>query len=398
MPSTTLSRNALYDLVWSQPIRALAPSFNLSDVGLRKVCVRAHIPLPERGHWAKLAAGKLAKRRPLPPRPPGVHEQIALGREQHWLSLRDPEAELAKPPPEEPKFAEPFDALRERIERAVGRTRPVVDLNGASPSVARLLADDERRRAKQAASPYPFSWDAPLFDSPFERRRLRIINAIARTLAAHDGSLKASGKEGRYLLARVGQTDIQVELDHPQAKPDRWGNPCARSGPVGPLKVTIRPGINAKSFQATWSDDERGKLETKLREIVIAILLAGEECYRDAQVRQFEWLVKRRAEMQAEQIRLIEEARQKEEARSRKEARERQRVLFRQARDWRLAQDIRSFIREATMHPEWSSDAEACQWTEWALAEADSIDPIRQRPSALIAPPRPLPKTDSATS
>lgn len=60
MPSTTLSRNALYDLVWSQPVRALAPTFDLSDVGLRKVCARTHIPLRTRT-LDKASGGKVPR-------------------------------------------------------------------------------------------------------------------------------------------------------------------------------------------------------------------------------------------------------------------------------------------------------------------------------------------------
>lgn len=36
-----LSREALYERVWSEPVRTVAESFGLSDVGLRKICVRA---------------------------------------------------------------------------------------------------------------------------------------------------------------------------------------------------------------------------------------------------------------------------------------------------------------------------------------------------------------------
>jgi hypothetical protein len=48
-----LSRKALYDLVWSEPIKTLAARFGISDVGLKKTCARAAIPTPERGFSAK---------------------------------------------------------------------------------------------------------------------------------------------------------------------------------------------------------------------------------------------------------------------------------------------------------------------------------------------------------
>ena len=47
-----LSRKELYELVWSEPMKILAPRFGISDVGLRKACDRAEIPTPGPGHWA----------------------------------------------------------------------------------------------------------------------------------------------------------------------------------------------------------------------------------------------------------------------------------------------------------------------------------------------------------
>jgi len=51
------TRLELYDLVWSKPMTTLAKEFNLSDNGLRKICKKNDIPLPNSGHWAKIKYG-----------------------------------------------------------------------------------------------------------------------------------------------------------------------------------------------------------------------------------------------------------------------------------------------------------------------------------------------------
>jgi len=48
-----LSREELFDEVWTDPISTLAKKYGLSDVGLAKICKRHSIPLPGRGYWAK---------------------------------------------------------------------------------------------------------------------------------------------------------------------------------------------------------------------------------------------------------------------------------------------------------------------------------------------------------
>ena len=60
------SRVELFDLVWSKPMTHLAKELGLSDVGLRKICVKFGIPLPPRGHWSRLQFGKQDPRPELP--------------------------------------------------------------------------------------------------------------------------------------------------------------------------------------------------------------------------------------------------------------------------------------------------------------------------------------------
>lgn len=44
------SRVELFELVWSKPMTHLSKELGLSDVGLRKICVKYGIPLPARGY------------------------------------------------------------------------------------------------------------------------------------------------------------------------------------------------------------------------------------------------------------------------------------------------------------------------------------------------------------
>ncbi len=53
-----IKRSALHELVWAKPMTQIGKELGISDVGLAKACRRHCIPVPPRGHWAKLAAGK----------------------------------------------------------------------------------------------------------------------------------------------------------------------------------------------------------------------------------------------------------------------------------------------------------------------------------------------------
>jgi hypothetical protein len=63
---TNFEREKLYEEVWSEPMVALAKRYQISDVGLRKICKRLGVPLPSVGHWARVQAGNAVDRPPLP--------------------------------------------------------------------------------------------------------------------------------------------------------------------------------------------------------------------------------------------------------------------------------------------------------------------------------------------
>jgi hypothetical protein len=64
--SHTISRTDLYNLVWSEPMVKVAMRFHVSDVAVAKACRRHKIPLPDRGYWARVAAGQRVEKSPLP--------------------------------------------------------------------------------------------------------------------------------------------------------------------------------------------------------------------------------------------------------------------------------------------------------------------------------------------
>ena len=73
-----ISREELYEKVWTLPLRKLAPEFGLSDVGLAKLCKRHSIALPGLGYWTRVQFGKGPKRTLLPPLEKTIKNQIEI--------------------------------------------------------------------------------------------------------------------------------------------------------------------------------------------------------------------------------------------------------------------------------------------------------------------------------
>lgn len=57
MTRINITREELYNRVWSKPMTKVAPEFHLSDKGLGKICKKHDIPIPYAGYWARLYNG-----------------------------------------------------------------------------------------------------------------------------------------------------------------------------------------------------------------------------------------------------------------------------------------------------------------------------------------------------
>ncbi|MDX5365481.1 MAG: hypothetical protein RIE84_14385 [Parvibaculum sp.] len=190
MATHEFTRQELYELVWSIPMTKLAERYGISGNGLAKACRKAAIPVPERGYWAKLQAGKKTTRKALPaakrdtPRrviisPPGKRE--------------DP-----SPPPLVP------ESVTAKIEQAIQAAKPV-SVPETLSNLHRIVAgwvDEEKRRRRDGSR---FSWAVPglpMDDSALGKRRLRILSALLK-------AIEASG----YTLKGEGYRDVQIQSD-----------------------------------------------------------------------------------------------------------------------------------------------------------------------------------------
>jgi hypothetical protein len=140
-------------------------------------------------------------------------------------------------------------------------------------------------------------------------------------------------------------------------------------------------GFNDGQERMAWQDGEGGRLERFVQEVAVEVVTTAEISYRERCVRGLEWRVRRKA-------RLEEETRNYQLQLEREERERRQQLeqawidrLLDEAASLRRASDIRAYVdavnaavrRDAAAI---SSDAIE-RWSQWALAEADRIDPVK---------------------
>jgi hypothetical protein len=374
-----LSRKKLYDLVWSEPMRNLSARFGISDVALKKTCARAGIPTPDRGYWAKKEAGKETFQAVLPIRPPGMDDEVSIASggngSYQYLNNEEILGFVGDPP----QFAEPIDSVRTRIAEIVEHVAVPYRVQTWHPAIDRLLKEDEKRREKQLTDPYPMSWDKPMFDTPFERRRLRVLNSLFLAVAKINGKPSVHGREAREIRISFFQQHLHLTLDRPK-RSNRNAQALNTTGESSDtkLRLSVIRSFGSETVLASWQDEDAQKLEMHMTDIAVQVILTAEIQHRDTALRHYQWRVQRKVELEEEQRKHKLEAERAEKERQKRIEHARINRLLRDAAAFQQAGEIRKYveaIRSAKARDSSSSMDEAEQWSKWALAQADRIDP-----------------------
>lgn len=381
---TNISRETLYELVWTTPVKTLAAQHGISDVAFAKTCKQHDIPLPPRGHWAKLEAGKKVYRQPLPERALGMPREVGFGASKWNYYGSAPKnlilLELTPPQP----FEETLGEVRAKLTKRVKKVTVSRDLSMAHPVIRKLLEADIPRREKYLASTYRSLYDAPFFDSPFEQRRLRALNALFLCLEKNDARVTSSGKNPQEFYAKVGLTDVLISIDDPKAERSSWygGSDIAKAA-SNPLVANINRGATVDELQTTWQDKSDDRVETHLTDIAVNVLVAGENSCRERENSRYQWLVEYKADLIERAKRGKEEAEKAEHERRMKEEKARVDRLLSEAKALREAEEIRAYVASVRKLNDNSVDPvpedELRNWALWALEQADRIDPVRSR-------------------
>jgi hypothetical protein len=127
----------------------------------------------------------------------------------------------------------------------------------------------------------------------------------------------------------------------------------------------------------SWQDSEDVRIETQLSEIATEIIVAGELQYREHLQWRYEATVKHREELHQAAIKKKLEQEKAERDRQLKLEADRLKRLVESAENHRKANDIRGFVASVVAMPAAQTGADrVLRWREWALAQADKIDPV----------------------
>lgn len=363
---------AVTAFAWSAPMRELAATIGISDVGLKKLLNAQGVVTPPQGHWNRVKAGLPVPAPPKPrPRGPGESGRIRLD-----ARFRDHVAEATATDEAGPFTSalvpEDLCELRERELAAIGRVAVPRDLSRPPAGLARLLRKESDRRAKAAASRW--SWDEAHFDTPLAQRQLRLLAGLFTALAKRGYVGDAS--EDNYALrahCTIGEETLRLHFEvlgkYATEVIGSYYRPARDLPAKTPLRLVLDRTLATPAI-TSWADTGGLPLEKQLAQITADLVVAGEASFRQGL---------REAREREEQFRRWEEERREAELKALAE--KRLADLRTSGELLREAEEIRALVArvEAAMlrgEREELTPAQVARWKAWALARADAIDPV----------------------
>jgi hypothetical protein len=375
----TFTREQLYELVWQKPVSRLAEEYAISNVGLAKICGRAGIPTPPRGYWALLEAGRAPARPPLPKGPSVLIIRLM------------PRAAAPTAPEHDPLAARLADEKRPE-------NRVVVPERLNSPCDLVVAAKTALQGVKEDGIGFvapPSRCLAIIVSRAQIPRALRVADALIKAAISRGWSASISQK-ATYLTVEgipISLTiDEGTETTEQPVKPEfgdgysfNYERRNFQKRPSGLLSISIKEdeSIYPHTQQRSWNESDKRPIEDCLNSVLTGLikLAAAVKAHRESKE------VEARAE-EARRQRVEAALTEQKKLRAAFDAeKSRLEELRRQARAWREAQDLRMYVAEGRkrMRGDASTPEDNLErWAEWALAQADRLDPFSPSPPSIL--------------
>ncbi len=362
-------RETLYEEVWETPLSRLAPEkYGISDVGLRKVCEKLHVPTPPRGYWAKRQHGKDPPKEPLPDLPEDATEAHTFDSTETSTSKdsgsQEDDAEDSH------VEASPIEIPEITVDPHLKNPHPLIRnarnaLKDAQPDTYGRVQASTGKAVSVSVSPSETG------------RALRILDALVKGAESVGwpvrGASAAKHDASHFVIADEEVPFRITERTSREEKPESERSLLDRKyrySPTGQFRLEFPFNHPKPRGQKKWRDTETRDLE----DVLPSILERAHEAACG---------VKERREEQRQFQRKLQEKieKRKERRRRRKEEKRRREKLEEEAERWSKARSLREYIREVRSRAEREELApqkrkEVEEWLEWAEAHADRVDPL----------------------
>jgi hypothetical protein len=230
----SLTREQLYELVWSKPMQHIAKEYGVSDRAMAKLCARNQVPVPPRGYWAKKSSGQEVVRSPLP---------AYVAKEKP----KPPEPRVQKPAK---KKAKPYSAIEDRDKKIkqIIRDHRCRLLNSIRYAI---LIDNWNcdysfglNSMFNPLRPYKNSWDS-IYHEPFtERRRFVFKGKFLEPPQLKEQKVEIKLTQSHHLNEVERDKNLSFYTEHPPKavgflEKEKSGSRCHVSFPEDAIQIVL---------------------------------------------------------------------------------------------------------------------------------------------------------------
>ncbi|MFB3922672.1 MAG: hypothetical protein ACE145_13180 [Terriglobia bacterium] len=371
-------REELYRKVWEQPMLKVAEEYGVSSVALGKTCRKLSVPVPGRGHWAKLAHGKEgAKKPPLLKldKIPVIYRFPVVRKKPATPDQNDPE----------------FSAINQLLSSGALNPPPFDDSARPHPLIrhtASLLRSRSRKDENGILLPCEAGGlDVKVSEGTLERA-CRVMAQVLAVLERQGASLEVSEEgcttaliNGEHVSFGIEEPVRRVVTQKPRVPnpTDQWDyDKVVTHAPGGKLALVIYASTWGQYVQrARWTDAKVQRIENLVPDFVAGLMRTAVAIRRQEDERK-----KREAEQQK---------RAQERAQLQKDIQEEEKKLE-QFNKWvdlfEQAERLRRFISAyAEKSRSWPAEKQPqyMAWIEWATKQADRLDPfVSEKPASVL--------------
>lgn len=388
---TADEREKLYDEIWSEPVTEVAKRYGISDVGLRKHCIRYGIPLPYRGYWARIRTGQKLPKTPLPPVKGVLKKEI-----RNYLIKYKKSIEHMTD--QELKGEEELSLLTDETKSFIGqqcaevcakdklRNPHTLILKHKEEITYRKKRDRELRRADFSPLYYAKVKSQyrdnevilPIFVSDNNiNRAYRIIDALIKAIEEMEGHVSLGPQYERKDSASIVllHTSFGFEMKEKSKLIKKDGQEKLQSNLI--LSLSAHSWFSHSTIRQLEYKDANNSLEDQIGKIIYDIFVAANQLVALAELSSRE---QNRKWEEEKRLRQLEEFRKKEL--------EKVDFLSSVVSDWNKAKKIRRFADAMEQKIAEVDDIDRkktlLKWIKWARDKADWLDPLTAKEDKLL--------------
>jgi hypothetical protein len=355
----------------------VAEQYGVSSVALGKVCRKLSVPVPGRGHWAKLAHGKPGAKKPALPtldRAPVVYRSARAPQKQAAPDQSDPE----------------LVAIDQLLMS--GSLNPPLDSTGQPHALIRRTASQLRSRGRKDEHGILLPQELGGLNVQVTEgtldRALQVMSKVLAVLEMQNFSVEISEQwntsaliQGQRISFGIEEPIRKVVTQKPRVRnpTDRWDyDQVVTYEPSGMVALVIHSNSwETRTLRKRWSDAKVQRIEKLIPDFIAGLMRTAVMLRRKEEER-----IRRESEQQRRAQAMVQLRKEIEEEEKKLEQ------FDRWLESWERAERLRRFItvyaQKSRSFPA-EKQSKYREWIEWATREADRLDPfVSEKPASVL--------------